>query len=115
MSHRTKVVVSAAAALGLGLGACGSSPPPGYNSSSPSRYNNAANLERAISANAAKTTGDPSATARTACVADGTSNQFNCSSQVAEDGVLYGTYTATITVSTDGTTWVATNTQGSGN
>ena len=109
MSRRTKVVVRAvaAAALGLGLSACGSS--------SPSGYNNAANLERAISANAAKATGDPSATAQTTCVADGTSNQFNCSSQVAESGVLYGTYTATVTVDASGTTWVATNTQGSGN
>ena len=113
MSRRTEVVVSAAAAtatataLGLGLGACGSSAPSGYN--------NAANLERAISANAAKATGDPSATAQTTCVADGTSNQFNCSSQVAESGVLYGTYTATVTVDASGTTWVATNTQGSGN
>ena len=104
MSRRTEVVVSAAAALGLGLGACGSS--------SPSGYNNAAELEHAISANAIKVTGDRSATAQTTCVADGTPNQFNCNSQVAEDGALYGTYSATITVSADGTSWVATNTQG---
>jgi hypothetical protein len=107
ITRRIAAVTGLAAVLGLGIGACGSSAPTGFN--------NPATLEHAINSNAAKATGDPSATAQTTCVAAGTAHQFNCSSQAAENGVLYGTYSATITVSADGATWVATNEQSSGN
>jgi hypothetical protein len=52
----------------------------------------------------------------TVCVPDGTTDQFNCSTTISSKtgNVELDSMSATITVSPDGKTWVATNEQSSG-
>ena len=51
-------------------------------------------------------------TATTVCVPDGlVQYEFNCQETVGENGILWDTYTGTVTVNASGTAWVTTNAQ----
>lgn len=102
LSKKFIAVPAIAIAAGLGVAACGSSQPAGYL--------NSTTLQNAIDHKA------PSyMKSQTTCVPNGTPDQFNCSTTSTESNVVVGTATATVTVSSDGKTWVASNIQSGGN
>ncbi len=106
--NKVFAVPAIAFAAGLGLAACGSNSQPGYL--------NPTTLQKTIDGNIVNTEYRYVGVSHTVCVPDGTTDQFICSTTISSKtgNVELDSMSATITVSPDGKTWVATNEQSSG-